>query len=266
VSQRLLLTLSCVLLCSGCSEQHQELEIPFAAEFGGLAASCGPVESEPVLSDLRFYVSSPAVFNDRGRAVPVELVTDGLWQQSDIALLDLENGMESCENGTAELNTTLRILIPEGRFRGLQFTLGVPFDRNHADPLKAAAPLGDAAMHWHWRSGYKFLRSGMMSANDGFWIHVGSTACEGTVHNITGCNRPNRMTVSLPDFEPGSDTVVIDLAELLADTDLTDGVRSDCSSGPAETSCDAPFRALGIDFGSGSDIGTQRVFTRGAGR
>ncbi|MEJ2128323.1 MAG: metallo-mystery pair system four-Cys motif protein [Woeseiaceae bacterium] len=210
-------------------------------------------------------MSFATTFDDQGRPVPVTLVPDGAWQQTDLALLDFETGADSCANGTVAVNTTLRVRVPERQLRGLQFTLGVPFDRNHADPLTAVAPLDDAAMHWHWRSGYKFLRAGVRSADDGFWIHVGSTACKGTVQNITGCDRPNRVTVSLPDFVPGFDTVVIDLSELLAETNLADGVRSDCSSGPAEDSCAAPFDALGIEFGSGNDIGQQQVFKRRAG-
>ena len=265
MSQRPLLTLFCVVLCNGCSEPYQQLEIPFVAVFDGDPATCGPVTSHAVLSDLRFYVSSPIVMDQEGRSAEARFIPDGLWQQAELALLDLENGVDSCENGTAELNTKLKVRVPQGEYRGLQFTVGVPFDRNHGDPLQAAAPLGDAAMHWHWRSGYKFLRAGVTTQDDGVWIHVGSTACKGTVRNITGCDRPNRVTVRLPDFEPGIDTVVVELTELFAGTSLADGVRSDCSSGPAETSCEAPFRALGIDFNTGTDTGGQTVFHRRAG-
>ena len=43
---------------------------------------------------------------------------------------------------------------------------------------------------------------------------------------------------------------------------VADGEGSDCSSGPAETSCVAPFRALGLDHATGGVSGPQRLFTR----
>ena len=151
--------------------------------------------------------------------------------------------------------------LPEREYEGLEFTIGVPFERNHANPLTADAPLDNAAMHWHWRSGYKFLRAGVSTASDGFWIHVGSAGCEGTVQNVTGCSFPNRVRVSLPRFTPRASQVEIDLAALLEGTNLDDGLQSDCSSGPPESSCIAPFAALGIDFESGRTVGPQSVFS-----
>ena len=79
--------------------------------------------------------------------------------------------------------------------------------------------------------------------------------------HITGCNFPNRIEVELPGFVPDTHAVAVDLTALLAGTSLDDAVRSDCSSGPAETSCVAPFAALGIDFKTGKQTGSQRVFS-----
>jgi len=148
-----------------------------------------------------------------------------------------------------------------GEYRGLRFTVGVPFSLNHANPMTAGPPLDDPAMHWHWRSGYKFLRAGIRTENDGFWIHVGSTGCEGTVGHVTGCRSPNRIQIELPEFAPGGSAVAIDLAALVAGIDLDDEVPGDCSSGPAESSCTAPFGALGINHSTGKQEGTQSVFS-----
>jgi hypothetical protein len=117
-------------------------------------------------------------------------------------------------------------------------------------------------MHWHSRSGYKFLRAGIRNEADGFRIHIGSAGCEGTVGHITGCRFPNRIEVDLPDFVPGEHAIEVDLAMLVIGTDLADGEPSDCSSGlPPETACDAPYAALGIDFQTGEQQGVQRVFS-----
>ncbi len=151
-------------------------------------------------------------------------------------------------------------ILPDGRYRGIRFVVGVPFELNHANPMTADAPLDDAAMHWHWRSGYKFLRAGIDHVDDGFWIHLGSAGCEGTVQNISSCRFPNRVTVQIDDFEPGRHRIAVDLKALTADTDLADGAATDCSSSPAEASCVAPFLSLGIDHASGAAGTAQSVF------
>lgn len=248
-----------LVFSSGCSQQSQELSIPFVVEFKGSEITCSSVDSGTVLSDLRFYVSAPQVVSTDGQKTDISFVADAIWQQANIAMLDFEDGTQSCDNGTTELNTSLRVHLPGGAYRGLIFTIGVPFDQNHRDPLLAQAPLDDPAMHWHWRAGYKFLRAGVGSPDDGFWIHLGSTGCEGTVQNISGCSRPNRVTVELSDFEPGKGAIVVDLSALTEGTVLGNRTPSDCSSGPAEEACVAPFAALGLD--SGTVPGTQTVFS-----
>ena len=90
---------------------------------------------------------------------------------------------------------------------------------------------------------------------------MGSAGCEGTVGNISNCRFPNRIEVELEGFVPGESQVAIDLARLTAGVDLDDGTASDCSSGPAEEACIAPFRALGIDFKTGQHDGAQSVFS-----
>ena len=252
------ITLGTVLCLGACSEPPQSVEIEFAARLGPESLDC---ERDNVieLTDLRFYISEPALVNADGQSIAIDLVENGRWQQRDLALIDLENAAGNCRNGTPDANSVLLGNVPAGDYRGLRFTLGVPFGRNHADPLSAAVPLDDSTMHWHWRSGYKFLRAGFASGSDGFWIHLGSAGCEGTVQNITGCRFPNRVTVELPDWAPG-DPVLFDFDALLAVVDTGDGEPGDCSSGPAEEACRAPFLAFGLDFETGASTGEQRLF------
>jgi uncharacterized repeat protein (TIGR04052 family) len=266
VIQRLLLLCTAILTVTSCSGPEIQLRIPFVAQFDGWEIGCTPSKTGSSLSDLRFFVSSVRAIRDDGVAVDLVLQPDDLWQQADLALLDFEDGTGACDNGTPATNTVLRGTLPIGEYRGLLFTIGVPFELNHSDPLLAAAPLDDTAMHWHWRAGYKFMRAGIRTADDGFWIHLGSTGCEGTVQNITGCRFPNRVEVLLPEFTPGDDSVVVDLAALLRETNLLDTHATDCSSGPAEQSCEVPFRALGLDFATGSVLDAQNVFLRRAGQ
>lgn len=229
-----------LLLFTACGPSPKSITVEFRALYDDESIACGEPGERPALSDLRFYVTDP--------------------ETRSVQLVDLENGAGACENGTADTRSTVSLRVPDDQAAGIRFEIGVPFELNHADPLQAAEPLNISAMHWHWRSGYKFLSAGVRTVDDGFWIHVGSTGCEGTVRNISGCSSANRIAVHLPDFDVASDIVAVDLNALLATTDLTDGVATDCSSGPPEVSCTAPFNALGLDHAGALAAGEQRVF------
>lgn len=234
----------------GCSAATSPVDIPLELRFGAAPIGCAQAASGFTLTDLRFYVYGVELMSPDG-PVDLELIPDPPWQGENVALLDFENGEGTCTNGTPAVRTVIRGLAPPAGYTGLRFRIGVPEHLNHGDPLQAAAPLQDSAMHWHWTSGYRFLRAGIAGAQDGFWLHLGSTRCAGTVTDIRGCAASNRAVVDLPDYVAGRDTVVIDLARLVAGVDLTDGAPTDCSSGPAETTCAAPLAALGIDFETG---------------
>lgn len=139
--------------------------------------------------------------------------------------------------------------------------IGVPEGLNHADPMLASAPLTYTPMHWHWKSGYKFMRAGIrFPANDGFWMHLGSSRCAGTIGNIQGCKSANRPVIDLPEFVVGESVVVIDLQRLTQGLDLNNTEVSECQSGPAEPECELPFAALGIEFSSGATIAPAHIF------
>ncbi|MDH5621615.1 MAG: metallo-mystery pair system four-Cys motif protein [Gammaproteobacteria bacterium] len=249
------------LCVAACTPNHVPVNLEFVVTWQGQPLRCN--ETGIRLTDLRFYVSSVTLIDSNGIEHGLEMSEDGLWQHSGIALVDLENGEAACVNGSPAMNSQVSGTTTAAGFSGLRFVLGVPFDLNHANPLTAQPPLDDAAMHWHWRSGYKFLRAGVATESDGFWLHLGSTGCEGTVQNISGCRSPNRVLVELSGFSPTTDRIEIDLAALFPDVDLNDGRRGDCSSGPAEASCAEPFRALGLEFGNNtaaSPPGSQGVF------
>ena len=258
MTPRLLFLGAAAVLIAGCG-RDLAVDIPFTATWQGEPLTCN--SEQPALTDLRLYVNNLQLIDAAGSAHDVRYATEYAWENDAVVLIDLEDGTGACENGTAETFDRLIGAVPQREYRGLRFTVGVPFRLNHANPLTAKPPLDDSAMHWHWRSGYKFLRAGVRTSMDSFWIHVGSAGCEGTVGHVTGCRFANRIQVELPGFVPGEHGVQIDLAELLVGTDLGDGEPGDCSSGPAEATCNAPFAALGIDFATGEQRGVQRVFS-----
>jgi uncharacterized repeat protein (TIGR04052 family) len=235
-----------LVLTAACSSERIPVTFEFVATWDGRPIQCDTAGTG--LTDLRLLVSNLRLTDSTGKEHALAMIDDGRWQQAGVALIDLENGTGNCLNGSLPSNSSIRAVADESDIAGLRFTVGVPFKANHANPLLAQPPLDDAAMHWHWRSGYKFLRAGIRTETDSFWIHLGSTGCEGTVQKITGCRYSNRVDVDLPRFRPRTDRIEIDMSALFRQVDLTDGLRSDCSSGPAETACKGPFAALGLQL------------------
>ncbi|MEM7557400.1 MAG: MbnP family protein, partial [Cyanobacteria bacterium P01_A01_bin.84] len=117
------------LSCSTASAQFQEeIAINFEAVVGDSEFACGDSYEEIGMgsstitpTDFRFYVSDVALIDEDGNAVPLELEQDGKWQHQNVALLDFEDGTDSCDNGTPEIRTQVVGTIPEGDYESLQF-------------------------------------------------------------------------------------------------------------------------------------------------
>jgi hypothetical protein len=126
--------------------------------------------------------------------------------------------------------------------------------------MTAKAPLNYTAMHWHWLNGYKFMRVGVSNESDRFWMHLGSSHCDGGIGDGIECRQSNRVVVALDDFDPSRDQIVLDLEPLVTAVNLADRTVSDCSSGPDELACGAAFAVFGLPFGVTTDAASQRVF------
>ena len=131
---------------------------------------------------------------------------------------------------------------------GLRFTVGVPFAQNHQDQAAAPSPLNLTGMFWSWQSGYKFVRiEGKTASGSAYLLHLGSTGCakDGS-GQVTSCTSPNRATVTLSGFDPARNTIAVDLAALLAGSDLS--ASAECHSQSDKAACAPYFKALGLPF------------------
>jgi uncharacterized repeat protein (TIGR04052 family) len=251
-----------VAACGGEEHAHDHdvaVNLRFEAQVAGAPFVCcqtysglGTRSSTLAANDLRFYVSEVALLDAAGAATPVSLVQDGKWQHEDVALLDFEDDCGGA--GNVELRSVVEGEVPEGEYTGVRFTLGVPFARNHQDAATAPSPLNLTAMFWSWNGGYKFLRvDGGAAGIPGWRLHLGSTSCDGDgAGQVSACGQPNRPQVDLQDFDHAADTVVLDLARVLADVDLSSDTTGapGCMSAPADAECAGYFRALGLPFGA----------------
>ena len=167
----------------------------------------------------------------------------------------------------------------------MRFTLGVPFKLNHVDPTTAPAPLSSTAMFWTWQGGYKFLKVDMASAGttavhghgaahgaghgggaaSGFSVHLGSTMCASPSKTAapTACANPNRLTVSLPQFDLSKHTIVADIGAVLAGANVdvnTPGTSPGCMSFLKDADCPPIMAALGLPYENHA-AGLQRFFS-----
>jgi len=267
--------LSFASVLPGCGEDtppgRRPVTINFAGSVGNAFASCntlypavGTSLSSIRLKDFRFYVSNVRLVDETGRIYPVTLDADGLWQDGNLALVDLEDGSGSCnEATTADVHTAITGTTdaPESTV-GIYFDLGVPFAQNHQAVATAPAPLNQPAMFWSWQKGFKFLRLDLQTAGDSAmtWrVHLGSTRCQSASEvsaPTTECASPNRAQVFLP-FIPQTQTIVADIGALLGGSDLSvnNPPAPGCMSDPSlDSDCGPVFAALGLDPANGTCV------------
>jgi uncharacterized repeat protein (TIGR04052 family) len=259
--------------------QTQPVAIHFKGAVGAEDFACGQSYKDIGVTkstirpiDFRFYIHNVRLLDDNGKQTPVELTQDDKWQFDDLALIDFEDATGGCGNGTPEKNTVVLGTLPVGRYSGLQFTVGVPFEKNHTDLTTMPSPLNLTALSWVWNAGRKFMRVEVASTGKprGYVMHLGSTGCTPNQTRITvptSCVHPNRVEVSLAGFDPAKDQVVVDLAELLKNSDL-DGKPEQkgggCMSNPNDPECAPMFAALGLPLTGAEAVHPQTVFRMGA--
>lgn len=245
------------------STQRQEVTVQFAAQVGEEPFACGETYQglgvtettfEPF--DFRLYVSEIELRDEEGNWRVLELDQDTPWQHENLALLDFEDRSGRCSNGTTETRDMVTgFLEGEQSLAGLRFVLGVPFELNHIDASTAPSPLNQTALFWNWLGGYKFVRleGATQGLETGWQFHLGSTNClPGEGGGAQSCENGNRVVVEFEDFQPGDNTVIFDVAALVADSDLdasTENTPQGCMAGTDDPDCTALFGALGLPHG-----------------
>lgn len=251
--------------------QVMEVDLQFQALIGADPAACGQdfanigtAGTTIRIADFRMFVSAIQLMDDGGNPVALTLEQDGIWQYEDTALLDFEDGTSDCsEVGTTETRTYVRGTVPMGTYNGVTFDLGVPFALNHQDTATAPSPFNLAAMQWNWQGGYKYLRADLRNegiAPDNVWnIHLGATGCDSPSPAdppAEECAKPNRPTITLAAFDPASDVISLDLAALLANSDVsvnTLDTPPGCMSFPPDVDdCAQIFPDLGLSWDTGA--------------
>jgi len=251
---------------------QRPVRIRFRAVVGDEPFACGATYLDPggvafSGADLRAFVQDVGLLDADGVEHPVALDVRAPWQQGSVALIDFEDGSGACAAGTRDVNLEVSGTVPEGDYRGLVFSNGVPEQLNHADPAQLPPPLQAGSMTWGWLLGYRFLMAevvalpGDAGAPGSALLHVGSSACAGNPsQGGVVCARANRNRVRLDDFDPDEDAVLVDLGRLFAGIDLTR--LWTCHSSGAE--CELFFGRVGLDLATGSALERQDLYRVGA--
>lgn len=236
---------------------------PFACGQSYAAAGSSAVEIEP--RDLRMFVHDVRLVRaDDDSEVPLVIEAVEPWQSEELALIDFEDATGACAEGggNPETHTELTGTVPAGDYDGVVFTIGVPEALNHADPLFAPAPLGATSMTWGWLFGYLFMKVEVQQVVEegtpGLGLmHLGSSGCDGNPGDgSVVCSLPNRADVRFTSFDHATDTIVLDIGTLFADTDLA--LDNQCHS--FQELCGELFQRVGLDFATGAPEDGQVVF------
>lgn len=242
---------------------RRPVTLTFAGLVGGQPFACGATYdgigttgTTLTALDFRFYVHDLALVTADGRAVPIALDADPVWQTGGVALLDFEAGT-GCEEGNAPTRTIVTGTIPDDGtvYTGLRFHVGIPAAMNHLDADTQPSPLNLTSLFWGWSGGYKFFRVDGRSTGQpgGFRFHLGSTGCTGDPRNgSAACANENVPEITLTGFDAAHDAIVADLAGLFEGSDLDhdQGVAPGCMSDVEDPDCAPLFDAIGLGTGA----------------
>lgn len=164
-------------------------------------------------------------------------------------LLDVNNTAESKikskANWAIELATDSNHILDE--YSQIRFTLGVPFEINHLNPISQPSPLNLPSMFWIWQTGHKFMRLELATNQQQWLFHLGSTGCKSASAMRSpqyNCLYPNRFNFQLPLVKNNQGQLIlnVDLAALLKGVELS--ASSSCQSEQNNKSCQQLFDNL----------------------
>lgn len=233
---------------------------PFAGQFQiefKFDASCGE-------GTLSFYLSDPVLITAEGTSEPLHFDIEIPWQSERVGLISMARACAPSPDMSG--NARLQASAAPGDYRYLEFSLGVPFDLNHVNPLEATPPLDVSSMFWVWQTGYKFLR---YDVGRQWSFHLGSTGC----HSASAvrapaapCTQPNLARIRVPLTDPATARIEIDVDALIAGIDIHEA--KNCVEAYGEDpACKVLVERLGLNPESGQCINEcegQVLFRAGA--
>ncbi len=258
-------------LLTGCGSDSDDgpgqrrAVVEFQAQVNGQDFTCGNTYSDVgvgqpgtyQVTDWRFYVHDVELVKEDGGRQALDLDQDGVWQHQKVAMLDLRR---DCGSGPLPTNAVVAGIVPDGRYTGICFKVGIPYELNHINDATAPSPLNSSGMLWNWRGGRKFIRiDGMGAPGDidratAFHIHLGSTQCPGpepSTPPTAACGYPNIAEFCLENFDVDRDRIVMDAGRVLEASNVafnTPDTAAGCMSANSDPECIPVMPRLNLDF------------------
>ncbi|AZQ83270.1 metallo-mystery pair system four-Cys motif protein [Colwellia sp. Arc7-635] len=225
------------------------------------------------IEQFQFFISDIQFGSDSSGWQPAKL-SKTAFQTGGTALLGTncstaQKDITSTNQGNWKIEFAADMVMNE-RNR-IRFTLGVPFESNHLNPISQQSPLNLSSMFWVWQTGHKFLRLELAGNNKQWLFHLGSTGC----HSASvmrapkkACRYPNRFDFDIPiaNNDDGQLILNVDLAALLQDVSLT--TTSNCQSEADSVNCQQLFSNLSLHNESNSAeifvVTTAKYINKGA--
>ena len=272
-----------------------EFKLQFKAMVGQMELTCddiysgmGANEAYSIgVSDLRFYVSNLSFYDSNGEEIPLTL-DDNSFQLNDdagsVSLIDFsdtDSGFcELAAEGTPRTNTRITGMTEDQNIASVSFDVGVPQALMKSvitatdDVTDTPPPLSE--MYWSWASGYRHFVFNFISMDgahmdmiENSGLHIGSRDCGGAGKALSdqdSCGLLNTPRVSLQNFNPHDNVVIVDVAQILLHATAADfmgmanfGIQ--CHSAVAQSACAVLFPSFGLDLEKGTaDPNGNRVF------
>lgn len=154
---------------------------------------------------LKFYVSGFSLVDTAGGEIPME----------GLGLVDFSDPSVDADGAY-----TFTVKGEPGKYRGIKFDVGVPFDMNHRDVSTQTEPLGpNSGMYWSWNPGYIFCkvegRVDSMGATRNFLYHIGEDNRRQTIR-LASLSGSNVSEFVVADNDENVFTVVVDYSKFFA--------------------------------------------------
>ncbi len=201
------------------------------------------------IEQLQFFLSDIEI-EVEGQGWQHLQLTKNAFQNSNTVLLGTncrEKKQHSQKNDAEYWSIIFENNVDISKVRSVKFTVGVPFDVNHLNPVSQQSPLNLPSMFWVWQTGHKFIRAEFASVDDQWIFHLGSSGCKAASvmrPPKQKCLYPNTFEFELPVDELDSKALILNfnLAHLLHNVEMSS--KANCQSERDNESCLQLFNNL----------------------
>ena len=217
------------------------------------------------IEQFQFFISNIQFGSDSLGWQEVKLSETAFQTENTVLLgtkcLTTQQSTTLANAGNWNINFAENTIISE--YSRIRFSLGVPFESNHLNPISQKSPLNLPSMFWVWQTGHKFMRLELAGNNMQWLFHLGSTGCQSaSVMRAPkkACRYPNRFDFDIPIEHNDGESIAlnIDLAVLLKNVSLT--AVSSCQSETDSLTCQQLFSNLSLDKAGGRTATTAEIF------